>query len=186
MKINKVLVSVVILFASYCGTAFASHTTTGNASYVGHLHDGTVFDEVTLTSGADWFNLYMVAGQQITVSVLRGDIGNLLPNISVFNGEADIGETIADAGLVEQFFPPGTSSNSSSSSQTLTFTPNVTDVWTLIVTTWTGQTGTYDISCTGCGNMPNAQVPEPSTIAIFAASLFSVLMLRRRKTLQIK
>lgn len=181
MKVIKFIAAVIICCAGLSSTALATDTTTGNASYVGHLHDGTIFDEVMLTSGADWFNLYMVAGQQITVNVLRGDFGNIIPNISVFNGEAEIGQTISQAGLREQFFGSGTSYNSSQSFKTLVFTPTVTDVWTLIVTTWTGENGTYDISCAGCGNMPLQQVAEPEALAILGAGLIAMVMLRRRK-----
>lgn len=182
MKIIKLISLFTILCAGFSQTALATDTTTGNASYVGHLHDGTLFDEVTLTNGADWFNLYMVAGQLITVNITRGDVGNLIPNVSVFNGEALPGQTIADAGLVEQFYSPYTNSNTSSSFKQLIFTPTVTGVWTLIVTTWTGQQGTYDITCSGCGNMPMAdEVPEPGILALLVSGLFGAFILRRRK-----
>lgn len=163
--------------------ALATHTTTGNAAYVGDLHDGSVFDEVTLTGGVDWYTFNLIAGQEATITVTSGDIGNLLPNVSIFDGVAAAGETIGDAGLNEIFAGLLTASNDSSSSVTGTFTSATDVVFSLLVTTWFGQTGTYDISCVGCSteDIGADPVPLPAALPLFLAGLAGFRFIGRKQ-----
>jgi len=168
------LSSVVALVA--CSTAMASDTTTGNASYEGDLLGDGFFDEVTLTDGADWFVLNLITGQPISLTISQGDVGDLLLNASIFDGIAADGETVGDAGLTELFFSPLTNVNTGSlTSITGGFTPSITGQYTLIVTTWTGQNGTYDIDYSGF-----TSVPEPTTFTLCAV-LGLVAVARRRQ-----
>lgn len=160
-----------------CPAAVATHTNTGNASYVGDLHEDGIFDEVTLTDGADWFVLNLVKDQPVTLTIERGDVGDLIPNASIFDGIAQENQTIAEAGLTELLFSPLTNNNSLASSVTGGFVPTITGQYTLIVTTWTGQNGTYDLAYTGFG----PEVPEPATACLAMLSTLGLACLRRRR-----
>lgn len=127
---------------------FASHTTTGNSAYVAELHRSGVIAEQTLTDGVDHYILPVKAGTPVTISVTRGSVGDLVPNVSLFNGVSPAGDSILSHAS-EVFFPPLTDDNTASPSVSGSFTPTVSGDLSLLVTTWDHQAGTYDLAFEG-------------------------------------
>lgn len=150
------LLGAVAVGISLGGSAKASHFTTGISDYKGHIHEGDLFEDITFDEGADWWELPVIAGKEITVQIDRGDMGNLVPNFQIYDGIADLGNGVSGLGLLASY------RNSSSPFLTAQYTPTNTGLLTGIVSTWLSQTGTYDISCTGCGHVES--VPEPSSL----------------------
>lgn len=168
------------LVFGFAGSSFATHTTVGTANYLGELHDGASFDEITLINNVDWYILPVTGGQSVTISVLRGDVGSLLPNVSIFDGLASSGQSPSAAGLTELFFPPLTGDNGSSPTVSGSFVPTADATWSLLVTTWFGETGTYDITCEGCAaEEMSAVVPLPAGFPLLGTAIAGLGLLGR-------
>lgn len=177
--------SLAALVALTARTAHATHNPSSNAvvTYNGDLAPlVTVSGLISLPTnpnGYDWYRIEVTSGTLISATATRTS-GDLLPNLFLYQGAVNDGQTVAA-------FPGpirDSTTNSNQSTVTFNFTPTFSGLATLGVSTWTGQTGNYNLVGTGFRS-PSAQqvIPEPSTCALFATGLLPLIgvVARRRK-----
>jgi len=130
------------------GNASATH---GNGAvavdYVGSLNPSAAV-AATLTNGYDWYCFAGTSGTPATVTVTRTS-GSLLPNLELWAGVVANGTPFPYAGMVNNFAT--NTSNSSSSSVTVNYTlpASASSKYSVVVSTWTGETGNYSVALTG-------------------------------------
>jgi hypothetical protein len=133
----------------------ASHIPPSNTVvvYSGTLQrDGSQTDAIN-SSGQDGYNFYCInvtTGQPL--SLVATSTNSLVPNLTLIS-------TVAGASAPYSSISSNTvssTSNSSAASITLAFTPTTTGTYTVVVSTWNDQSGTYTIGGTGFDPSPGA------------------------------
>jgi hypothetical protein len=168
---QRVLAGIVAAVSS--AAVFATHAPPGSAVVV---YSGTLQDEVSVTdainsAGQDGYNYYCfnaTSGRQL--SFVASSTNGLVPNLILLSSVAGTGatySTIASNTVSE-------TSNSSSNRANLVFTPTTTGTYTLVVSTFLSQSGTFSVGGSGLAAAPGAcagpvtppvaaNVPVPAT-----------------------
>jgi hypothetical protein len=114
------------------------------------VYNGAISYTAQPNNGYDWFCVTGIAGTEISATMTRTS-GDLLPNLGFYSGTVASGTTVSAAiSLVDE----GDSSNSSSNTVNLAFTPSANGLVTVRTSTWTGESGGYTLSVTGVGAAP--------------------------------
>lgn len=168
LKFLMMTATAVALWFVPWQVTYASHGAFGDVYYNGQLVDGssssgtlnTAADSLT-NPGYDFWVVDVTAGVPVSITAVRGSTGNLLPNLVVFPTTTSDGSPVSNLGTRV----PGTSTSNSSSLQvTVGFTPNFTGLGTVVVSTWTGQSGSYELVATGINDPAEPNEP-PAAIA---------------------
>ena len=168
MVMNK-NVFLPLAAASLLLASVAAQATHGNGglpvSYNGSLNPAAV-QNGSLTGEYDWYCFAGTAGTEASVTVTR-TTGDLLPNLELWAGTVADGTPFPYEGLTNQ--SATNTSNDIQSAITVNYTlpssPNGN--YSVVVSTWLGETGTYSIALTGgqattCGASASVVVPVPT------------------------
>jgi hypothetical protein len=143
------------LAAAFAAAAFASHIppSATTVAYSGTLQrDGSVTDAIN-SAGQDGYNFYCISATSgSAVSLVATSTNGLRPNLILLS-------TTASAGAAYSTIAPNTlstTSNSSAASVTLNFTPTTTGTYTVVVSTWNDESGSYTIGGAGFDASPGA------------------------------
>lgn len=173
MRIGLTTFSLIL-----AGNAAATHGNGGIAvDYNGSLNPSAAVT-ATLTNGYDWYCFAGTPSTTATVTVTR-TLGTLVPNLQLWAGVVANGTPFPYAGLVND--SATNTSNSSSSSVTVTYTLPVSasGTYSVVVSTWSGQTGDYSVALTGgtattCGVAP-VVIPPAAPVPSLSGWLLMLL-----------
>jgi hypothetical protein len=179
--------------------ALASHVPPPNTvvTYSGTLPFDTNVNGAINSSGQDGYDFYCVnltAGQQLNVSA--NSTNGLFPNLILLRSVAAPGaaySTISATQVAEV-------DNPSAQNVNLAFTPTSSGIYTIVISTFTGQSGTYALSGSGFAPLPGgcpagvtpppvaANIPVPATdvltlsgMALALAGIGAFLSRRQRR-----
>ena len=166
--------SLVVCSLVFGANAFATHGNGGvPVDYVGSLNPSAPVS-ATLTDGYDWFCFAGTPSTTATVTVTR-TLGTLLPNLQLWAGVVANGTPLPYTGLVNDSATNTSNSSSSTVTGVYTLPASASGNYSVVVSTWTGQTGSYSIALTGgtatsCSRAvvaaPAAPVPSLSAWAL--------------------
>jgi IPTL-CTERM motif len=185
-------IGLVFFCLMLAGNASATHGNGGVAvDYVGSLNPSAAV-AATLTNGYDWYCFAGTAGTAASVTVTRTS-GTLLPNLELWAGVVANGTPSPYAGLVNNIGTNTSNSSAASVTSNYTLPASASGKYSVVVSTWTGEVGSYSIALTGgtatsCAVAAVEVVPTPvvptlsSWALLILASLigFAALCIRRR------
>lgn len=172
----RLLKSIVALSTALVALhANASHIPPGSTplNYLGTFNSGaTVSGQLNQNGqdGYDWYCVAVTSGTAVQFTA-TSPAGQLLPNIGLLS---TVGVFGAPYSTINATFLAD-AANSSASTDTLNFTPASTGNYTVYVSTWTGQIGTYSLTGTGFSAVPGGcgappVVIPPPTVGVATAS----------------
>ena len=168
--------SLVVCSLVFGANAFATHGN-GNVAvdYVGSLNPSAPVS-ATLTNRYDWFCFAGTPSTTATVTVTRTS-GTLLPNLELWAGVVANGTPSPYTGLVNDSATNTSNDLSSTVTGVYTLPASVSGKYSVVVSTWSGQTGDYSIALTGGTATSCVPAPVATKLAITAQPTPSVQVL---------
>jgi hypothetical protein len=131
--------------------ATLAHATHGNgqapASYNGSLDPG-VARTATLTDGYDWYCFAGRQGAQASVTVTTTS-GDLVPNLELWSGTVANGQPYPYPGMKNDYGTNSENENASDLTVNYTLPTSYSGKYSVVVSTYFGETGDYSIALVG-------------------------------------
>lgn len=158
-------------------TAHATHGNGGRAVIYDGSLDPSAARTALLTDGYDWYCFAGTPGAAASITVARTS-GALLPNLELWSGVVANGTPFPYTGLTE-YTAARTSNNTLSSISVNAVLPaSASGKYSVVVSTWLGETGGYSIALTGgTATVCSAEAVVVPTVAVPAVSSGWVLAL---------
>ena len=148
---------LTLLLLTCCAVVHATHVPPSTASVI---YDGAITasdtdfsGSLTSSDGYDFFTIDVLSGQSVVFDVSSP---TLLPNIHVYGGVGTAGDTVA--GLGDELFDFDNSVSNSISG--VTWTPMMDYSATVVLSTWLGEVGDYNLTVIGAAAAVEPENPE--------------------------